>query len=327
MHRSLTTADRQWLQDRFGPALKLDEPMARHTWIRIGGPAEAYVRPESLAELSALVSGCRERKLPCLMLGGGTNLLVADGGIQGVVVSTVRCLDRILEPQTRGRIVRLTAMAGVKLPALVRYTVERGLRGLTFAAGIPGSVGGAVIMNAGTRQGCMADVVEQVELLTGDGTTVTADRRQLDFGYRSLSWSRLFAGPENRPIVVTRVTCGLTAGSRESLRAELAANLNSRKRSQPMEMPSAGCFFKNPGPELPAGQLIDRAGLKGRRIGGAQVSERHANFIVNRGGASAADVLALMVQIQNTVFDLFQIRLEPEVIVVGNQARTEKSLP
>jgi UDP-N-acetylmuramate dehydrogenase len=327
MHRSLTTADRRWLQERFGPALRFDEPMSRHTWIRIGGPAEAFVTPEHTGDLLDLVRGCRERGLPLLPIGGGTNLLVGDAGLPGVVVSPARCLDRIQAPEIDGRAVRLPVMAAVKLPALVRHTAEHGWRGLTFAAGIPGSVGGAAVMNAGTRQGCMAEVVERIEVLTGDGSTVAADRQYLDFGYRCLSWNRVFAGPAIPPQIVIRVEFRLAADRKESLKAEIARYLAQRNRSQPTRLPSAGCFFKNPSADQPAGQLIDRAGLKGMRIGGAQVSERHANFIVNRGGASAADVIELMERIRETVFDRFRIKLEPEVIFVGQQTHPQKPVP
>lgn len=326
MPRSLTTADRQWLQHRFGHALRFDEPMARHTWMRIGGPAEAFVVPKDLAALSALVRWCHDNGRPCLTIGGGTNLLVADAGVRGVVVSLARCLDRIEELEIENDVVRVTAMAGVKLSALVRYTVENGLRGLTFAAGIPGSVAGAVIMNAGTRQGCMAEVLDHLELLTGDGGTVTASRQQLDIGYRNISWSRVIPGTDAQPVMVIRVSVRLTPGRPDALRKEVAARLEHRQRSQPTNMPSAGCFFKNPSAALPAGRLIDRAGLKGLRVGGAQVSERHANFIVNRGGATAADVLELMDRVRETVFDLCQITLEPEVICVGQQRHTEKPI-
>lgn len=323
MERSLTSADRRWLQNRFGSAVRFDEPMARHTWLRIGGPAEAFVIPADVVDLTALVCGCSERKLPLLTIGGGTNLLVGDGGIRGVVVSTHRCLDRIEPPNIRGEVVRLSCAAGVKLAALVRYTVERGLGGLTFAAGIPGSVGGAAVMNAGTRQGCMAEVVDHLELLNADGSTVTVDRNRLEFGYRSLSWPRSSAG---RAAIVVRIGLRLHLERCESLQQEVDLYLNSRNRSQPTNLPSAGCVFKNPSEDRPAGKLIDRAGLKGLRVGGAQVSERHANFIVNTGGARAADVIELMERIRKTIFDRFQITLEPEVIVVGQQTHPKKSL-
>jgi UDP-N-acetylmuramate dehydrogenase len=313
----LGTTEKNWLTEQFGRHVRFDEPMTRHTYFKVGGPAEAFVTPPDIASLERLVRWCREGRQPWMVIGGGSNLLVKDGGISGVVISLSRCLKKIQTAEGGGG-VRLTAQAGVKLPSLCRYCIERGLAGLNFALGIPATVGGAIVMNAGTARGSMADVLESVGCLQPDGRWVRFDRRELDFSYRSLSWRG--SGPnggDEAPIIVDG-SFSLKPGDARMLADEAEEILKTRRAQQPVDQPSAGCFFKNPAPDRSAGELIEKAGLKGRQICDARVSTRHANFIVNGGGATARDILALMELVQKRVAEKFTVELVPEVKIVGH---------
>lgn len=315
---SLSAADKRWLVQDFGPQVRFEEPMSRHTYMRVGGPAEALVTPLDRKGLEHLVRGCAVRGLPWMVVGGGSNLLVRDGGICGVVIKLNRCLRGIRKTGS-GEECRLTAQAGVKLQSLCRFSARNGMKGMNFAVGIPGTVGGAIIMNAGTRLGCMADVIESIGCLLPDGQMTRLDRKELFFDYRLMRWPEgLSVGETESPIVMDG-RFRLMPGNPKDLADEAEAIRKTRSESQPLDRPNAGCFFKNPVKGRTAGELIDQAGLKGRGIGGALVSNRHANFIVNRGKASAGDILALMALIQRSVFDLFQIDLEPEVKIVGHE--------
>jgi len=313
----LGTKEKNWLTEQFGRHVRFDEPMTRHTYFKVGGPAEAFVTPPDTAALEQLMSWCRSGRQPWMVIGGGSNLLVKDGGIGGVVISLGRCLKDIRTTEG-GSDVRLTAQAGVKLPSLCRYCVERGFAGLNFALGIPATVGGAIVMNAGTARGSMADVLESIDCLQPDGRWVRFDRRELDFSYRCLSWKG--SGPNNEgviPIIVDG-SFSLKPGDAKMLADEAEEILKLRTAKQPIDQPSAGCFFKNPTPDRSAGELIEKAGLKGRQIGGARVSTRHANFIVNTGGATARDILSLMELVQKRVAEKFEVELVPEVKIVGH---------
>jgi UDP-N-acetylmuramate dehydrogenase len=312
----LGTTEKNWLTEQFGRHVRFDEPMTRHTYFRVGGPAEAFVTPPDTSALEQLMRWCRAGRQPWMVIGGGSNLLVKDGGIGGVVISLSRCLNDIQTAEGGGG-VRLTAQAGVKLPSLCRHCIERGLAGLNFALGIPATVGGAIVMNAGTARGSMADVLESVGCLQPNGRWVRFDRRELDFAYRCLSWKG--NGPNGggeAPIVVDG-SFSLKPGDAKILADEAEEILKMRTAQQPLDQPSAGCFFKNPAPDRSAGKLIEMAGLKGRQIGGARVSSRHANFIVNGGGATARDILALMELVQKRVAEKFAVELVPEVKIVG----------
>ena len=313
----LSTKEKNWLTERFGRHVRFDEPMTRHTYFKVGGPAEAFVTPPDTAGLEQLISWCRSSRQPWMVIGGGSNLLVKDGGIGGVVISLGRCLKDIRATEG-GSEVRLTAQAGVKLPSLCRYCIERGFAGLNFALGIPATVGGAIVMNAGTARGSMADVLESIGCLQPNGRRVRFDRRELDFSYRCLSWKE--SGPNGEgviPIIVDG-SFSLKPGDAKILADEAEEILKMRTAKQPLDQSSAGCFFKNPAPDRSAGELIEKAGLKGRQIGNARVSTRHANFIVNTGGATARDILALMELVQKRVAEKFEVDLVPEVKMVGH---------
>ncbi|MEW6672893.1 MAG: UDP-N-acetylmuramate dehydrogenase [Thermodesulfobacteriota bacterium] len=308
---------RKWLQDRFGKDVRFDEPMSRHTSLKVGGPADAFVTPAALEDLQTLIRWSRQAKLPFLVIGGGTNLLVKDAGIAGIVVALTKCLNQISKTGSRGGGVTVRAMAGARLHKLCAFAIAAGLKGMNFALGIPGTVGGAIMMNAGTSHGWMQDVLEEITLLAPAGETRTVAKERLDFSYRKLSLKNTNAnGGPGYPIVIDGLFY-LQPSDGAKLRQEADEILNRRRATQPTHLPSAGCFFKNPASGKSAGELIDLAGLKGKKIGGALISPQHANFIVNSGGASAGDMLALMETARNTVLKLFNIELEPEVKIVG----------
>ena len=313
----MVTAEKNWLAEQFGRHVRFNEPMTRHTYFKVGGPAEAFVTPPDTAGLEQLMRWCRANRQPWMVIGGGSNLLVKDGGISGVVISLSRCLNNI-QAAGGGSDVRLTAQAGVKLASLCRYCIERGLAGLNFALGIPATVGGAIVMNAGTARGSMADVLESVGCLQPDGRWVRFDRRELDFSYRCLSWKGSGSNSEDDAPIIVDGSFSLKPGDARMLADEAEEILKKRTAQQPLDQPSAGCFFKNPALDRSAGELIEKAGLKGRQIGGACVSTRHANFIFNSGGATARDILALMELVQKHVAEKFTVELVPEVKIVGH---------
>lgn len=282
----------------------VSEPMRNHTSFRIGGPADVLVVPADVDDLKKLLAFASENEIPVTVIGNGTNLLVADAGIRGIVVKMSGCLDYVRISGTR-----VTAGAGTNVPALVRMAARRGLAGLEFAAGIPGSVGGCIAMNAGAYGKTMADVVEEVTALDFSGNLRTFSNAEMVFGPRT---SRLQDGD----LIAIEATFRLEEGDVEAIEKKIATYMHERRIKQPLAYPSAGCIFRNPA-GTGAGRFIDAAGLKGFRVGDAQVSEVHANFIINLGNATASDVLALMRKVQIEVKDKFGVELEPEVKVVG----------
>ncbi len=286
--------------------------LAPLTSFRIGGPAEVLLTVTSLDDLTTALTLLREWQVPFLILGGGSNVLVSDAGVPGVVLIN-RCRGIrwavTADPPT------VTAESGVLLAGLARSAIRRGLAGLTWAVHVPGTVGGAVVGNAGAHGGAIADNLYQVTLWQ-DGAVVAVPAADLDLGYRS---SRLKAmPPATRPVVLT-ASFHLGHGDIAAEEAAAAAYTAYRRRTQPVAQ-SAGSIFKNPptGTAPTAGYLIEAAGLKGHRIGGAGVSTRHANFIINHGDATAADVVRLMNHVRRTVWDRFGILLEPEIQLVGD---------
>lgn len=275
-----------------------DEPMARHTTFRIGGPADVFLRPRSADALCAAIVTARAQDIPCAVIGNGSNLLAPDGGIHGVVV----CTGALCDIQMQGNTV--TAGAGALLSRVARAAQGSGLSGMEFAAGIPGSAGGAVFMNAGAYEGQMADIVQEVTYLDETGALRIATN--CGFGYRTSvfkqhpAWTILSAVLELRPDDPARIRTRMD---------DLAFR---RRDKQPIDLPSAGSTFKRPAGHF-AGKLIEEAGLRGMAVGGAQVSEKHAGFIVNRGGATCADVRELIALVQRTVLEKFGIELECEV--------------
>jgi UDP-N-acetylmuramate dehydrogenase len=314
----LTEIQRKWLADRFKDRVRFDAPLSYHTSFHIGGPAEALVTPASRDELITLITGARDREIGYQVLGGGTNLLVRDQGITGLVIRIAECLDMMVVVEEVLGILEVSVGAGVMLKRFCRYCLANGFGGMNFAIGIPGTVGGALTMNAGTGTGSIADVLSALTLLTASGEVLVVERDLLHAGHRRLCRQDFEDDASPYPPVILGGEFFLRREEALTLKAQAREIMKARKRSQPLGFPSAGCIFKNPPEGEPAGRLIDMAGLKGRQQGGAVISERHANYIVNTGGATAADVLTLMDLIKQTVWNRFQIELEPEVKIVGD---------
>lgn len=298
----------------FKGEIKRDEPLSRHTSFAIGGPADVLAYPADREDLRRLLQAIKTRQLPSFILGGGTNLLVRDGGFRGVMISLQHLHTIKIEREYRsigGSFDVVYAEAGASLAKLLSFSVEQGLTGLEFAAGIPGTVGGAVCMNAGTALGEMGDVIESVSLISPDGELITRGAEEMGFSYRTTSI------PEGHLVLEVRVV--LRRDDTEKIKARIKELLHTRKQRQPWGFPNAGSVFKN-SQEESAGKLIEYAGLKGRKVGGAQVSEKHANVIVNTGKAKAADVLSLMEIVKEKVLEVSGVRLEPEIKIIGDDA-------
>ena len=291
-----------------GCPLRVDEPMARHTTFQIGGPADRFLTVENAAQLQGLLSCLRQAGIPYLVLGKGSNLLVSDKGIRGAVLHLGGDFKKV-EVLPDGRTLR--AGAGAPLASVCALARERSLTGLEFAWGIPGSVGGGAYMDAGAYGGEMRDVVSRVLHLGPDGTPGEARGEELCFGYRK---SRYTGGED----IITAVEFTLQPGDPAAIAGKMEELMARRKDKQPYDMPSAGSVFKRPQNGF-AAALIEQCGLKGRRVGGAQVSEKHAGFIVNTGGATCQDVLGLIAVIQKTVEEQTGTCLECEVRVTGEE--------
>ncbi len=276
-------------------------PLRDYTSFRIGGPADVLVEPADVEDVCGLVRQARAAKVPIFALGG-TNLLIRDRGIRGVVVSLAKLRAIQEEP---GHV--LYAEGGVGMPTLIGHAIRRSLSGLEWAAGIPGTVAGCVVMNAGTRLGEMSSSVKAVRIVTQAGRVVECPASAIEFTYRH---ARLPRG------IVVGVWLQLKPGVRDTIERVVKDYLKYRKDTQPLTMPSAGCVFKNP-PKDSAGRLIETVGLKGARVGDAQVSEKHANFIVNRGDARATDVVALIEKVRREVERRTGTILELELKIVG----------
>ena len=301
-----TELDR-WAAD-YLPDLRMacDEPMSRHTSFRVGGPAKRMAFPDRGEQLVLLLDQAERLGARPLVIGNGTNLLAPDEGLDRLVIDTSAGLDRLEAGDASGTV---TAEAGVSLARLADFACRQGLTGLEFAHGIPGTVGGAVCMNAGAYGGEMAQVVSEVSVLFPEAGIRTLSGADLAFGYR-----RSFL-TERPDAVVLRASFRLGPGDPDAIRASMRELMEKRRASQPLEWPSAGSTFKRPEGHF-AGTLIDQCGLKGLTVGGAQVSEKHAGFVINRGGASAADIRELIRQIQERVLAETGVRLEPEVKII-----------
>ncbi|MBQ7713647.1 MAG: UDP-N-acetylmuramate dehydrogenase [Oscillospiraceae bacterium] len=280
-----------------------DEPLAKHTSFRIGGAARRMAFPKTAEELIVLDGVLREADVRRVLLGNGTNVLFPDEGLDAVVIAT----GAMASVRRTGK-TELAADAGASLARLAAEAWRAGLTGLEFAHGIPGSVGGGVVMNAGAYDGSLADVLTEATALFPDGVrTLGADELRLSYRHSVFT--------DEPEAVVLRASVRLRAGEPDAIKARMDDLMARRKASQPLEYPSAGSAFKRPAGQF-AGRLIEDAGLKGARVGGAEVSPKHAGFIVNVGGATCADVLALIERIQTAVYDAFGVRLEPEIKIV-----------
>ena len=278
-----------------------DEPLSAHTSFKIGGNAKLFVVPESDEALAVLLKYCADGNIRTLIIGNGSNMLVSDNGIDAVVI--LMCRESSGVSSSDGEV--LECDAGVSLSKVCRFALDNSLTGIEFAYGIPGTLGGAVYMNAGAYGGEIKDVIIKCDCLTPDGQkkTFTADEMQL--GYRNSVFSQ-------NGCVITKVYLKLNSGDYEKIKAEMADILNRRKSKQPLEYPSAGSVFKRPEGHF-AGALIEQCNLKGVSVGGAQVSQKHAGFIINTGGATALDVMTLVKLIQDKVLSETGVLLEPEI--------------
>ena len=303
----ISTADRSALEGALGRGIRFGVPMSRHTSLRVGGEAEAFATPPDRAALRRLLELCAERELPHTVLGAGFNTLVRDGGLAGVVVQLGR-LRAVSAEGERG----LRAEAGASHHRVTKHCVANGLSGLEFGAGIPGTIGGWVAMNAGVPERETADALREAELLTATGEPLRLPAEALGFEYRAARG--LPAGA-----VVVSALFDVTPSTPEAVQAEVDRQLARRAGRQPLDVPSCGSVFKNP-PGDHAGRLIEAAGLKGARIGGAEITPVHANFIANRGNATAADVLALIERASAAVRERSGVELETEVQIIGREA-------
>lgn len=282
-----------------------DEPMSNHTTFRIGGAADYFLLPAEGTQIKGIFEICREEGIPCFILGNGSNLLVSDKGYRGAVIQMYRNMNKI---ETEGTVIR--AQAGALLSAIAAEAKNNSLTGFEFAGGIPGTLGGAVTMNAGAYGGEMKDVLKSVTVADREGNIIKLSVEELNLGYRT-------SIVKTAGYFVLEAEISLKEGNPEEIK-ELMRDLTERRTSkQPLEFPSAGSTFKRPEGYF-AGKLIMDSGLRGYRVGGAQVSEKHCGFVINAGGATAEDVRTLIQDVQNTVYEKFGVMLEPEVRFLGD---------
>jgi len=284
--------------------VKVEEnvPLSSVTSFRTGGPARYFVAPANREEAQAAVSAAERARLPLLVMGNATNILVSDGGFPGFVLST----QNLNKVKVEGE--KVICEAGAPVHSLIKNAVENSLAGVEFLAGIPGTVGGAVISNAGLKEEWISGILEEIEVLRlADNRVRVLRRKDIDFGYRS-------SGLEG--VLILNITLNLEKGDREEIKEKVGANMKRRRETQPLEYPSAGSIFKNP-PGMFAGEMIEKCGLKGYSIGGACVSEKHANFIVNKGGAKSEEIYRLIGFVREKVKKVYNVELETEIELVG----------
>jgi UDP-N-acetylmuramate dehydrogenase len=287
--------------------VKEQEPMSNHTTIKIGGPADIFVEPTSIENLEKLMKLILEFNLQWRAIGRGSNLLVSDNGIEGVVIKLGGGIDSLeLNDQ------QITVGGGHSLVSLATMMSKKGYSGLEFASGIPGSVGGAVYMNAGAHGSDISKILKKARILFDDGTIGWLSNEEMEFSYRTSVLQK------KKPGVVLEAVFQLTSGEKNQIVSEMQKNKDYRRDTQPYNYPCAGSIFRNPLPNY-AGKLIEVAGLKGFSIGGAKISEMHGNFIVNAGNATAKDVLDLIDHVKKTIYDLYEIKMETEVEIVGRK--------
>ena len=284
--------------------VKKDEPMKIHTTFRVGGPVSYFVTPETEEEVAKVIEVCTQENVPYYIVGNGSNLLVSDQGYEGVIIQIYKQMNRVEITENE-----IHAQAGALLSMIANRAMEAELTGFEFAAGIPGTLGGACVMNAGAYGGEMKDVLETVTVLTRDGDVKTLTKDELELGYRTSVIAK-------KDYIVLSAVIRLENGKKEEIKAVMDDLKEKRITKQPLEYPSAGSTFKRPEGYF-AGKLIQDAGLRGFQVGGAQVSEKHCGFVVNKDQATAADVMNLMNQVSDKVYEMSGVRLEPEVKRLG----------
>lgn len=279
--------------------VRRNEPLSRHTTVKIGGPAKFFIEPKDIADLKLLLALVKRYKIALSVIGAGSNILANDRGLKGIVISLTSPAFKATD--FKGTYCEVGA--GVLLSQLLRYCQKRGLSGLEFLAGIPGTVAGALAMNAGAQGKNISDVILYVKVIDKKGTIKILDRKEAQFGYRTSGLTRY---------IIISALMKLTRRPKETITKRIKRHLAYRKLTQDYTHPSAGCIFKNPS-GYSAGELIDSCGLKGKKIGGAGISRKHANFILNTGGAKARDVLKLMAFMRKEVRKTFRVNLAPEI--------------
>ena len=287
-------------------SILIDEPMSRHTTFRVGGPADFFVTPKAKEEVRDVIRICKEAGMPYYIIGNGSNLLVSDAGYRGVIVQIYKEMNEV---KVAGDLVK--AQAGALLSGIAAKALGAELSGFEFASGIPGTIGGACVMNAGAYGGEMKDVLEFVTVLTGEGKIIELGRNELELGYRTSVIAK-------KGYIVLGAVLKLERGDGEKIKTYMDELKEKRVTKQPLEYPSAGSTFKRPEGYF-AGKLIEDAGLRGFQVGGAQVSEKHCGFVINRNHATAADIMELMRQVQIRVKENSGVDLEPEVKRLGDE--------
>ncbi|WP_029730947.1 UDP-N-acetylmuramate dehydrogenase [Dorea sp. AGR2135] len=287
-------------------SILIDEPMSRHTTFRVGGPADFFVTPKVKEEVRDVIRICKEAGMPYYIIGNGSNLLVSDAGYRGVIVQIYKEMNEV---KVEGDLVK--AQAGALLSGIAAKALGAELSGFEFASGIPGTIGGACVMNAGAYGGEMKDVLESVTALTGEGKIIELGRNELELGYRTSVIAK-------KGYIVLGAVLKLERGDGEKIKTYMDELKEKRVTKQPLEYPSAGSTFKRPEGYF-AGKLIEDAGLRGFQVGGAQVSEKHCGFVINRDHAAAADIMELMRQVQIRVKENSGVDLEPEVKRLGDE--------
>ena len=289
--------------------IRINEPMSKHTTFRLGGVADALVMPETIDELTACLKYAKENKIPVTIIGNGSKLLVLDGGIRGIVI---KLASKFANVTFDGNTVQ--ALSGVTLPYLAGLAKKNSLSGLEFACGIPATLGGAIFQNAGAYDGDMSKVVEEVTYLDEKYNLKTLTKDELQFGYRN----SFFKANKDKGYVIVSAKLRLVDGNLDQIEKLMNENTEKRNSKQPLEYPSAGSVFKRPEGYF-VGKLIDDAGLKGKCIGDAQISTKHSGFIVNKGNATSKDVLDLINFIKKEISQKFGVKLEEEIIIIGDE--------
>ena len=288
-------------------SIKKDEPLASHTTIKIGGPADLFIEPSSIKNLEKTMELVRKYKVNWRAIGRGSNLLVSDKGIEGVVIKLGNGLNQLEINEDR-----IIVGAGYSVVSLAVQISRNALSGFEFASGIPGSVGGAVYMNAGAHGSDISKILTSAHILFEDGTFEWLTNKEMEFSYRTSVLQK------KRPGIVVEAEFQLTEGDKEEIMEAMQKNKEYRKVTQPWNFPCAGSIFRNPLPYY-AGRLVEEAGLKGYQIGGAQISEMHGNFIINAGNAKAEEVLQLIDYVKKTIYDSYKVRMETEVEIIGRK--------
>lgn len=285
--------------------IHLQEPMAQHTTFRVGGPAECLIEMENAVQVGKLLRYLRQVEYPFTVVGNGSNLLVSDKGYQGIVMLIGKKMSDIT---VDGNMIR--AQAGASMAQAAAAALKNGLTGLEFASGIPGTLGGGVVMNAGAYGGELAQVVREVQVVGENGEEMCLDNETMEFGYRRSILRR-------KPFIVTEVVMQLQPGNTDEIKAKMEELAAKRREKQPLEFPSAGSTFKRPEGYF-AGELIMKAGMRGFQVGGARVSDKHCGFVVNMGNATSADIMDVICEVQARVKECFGVELEPEVVSLGD---------